>query len=787
MKKWISIYVAVCLTLLFGVGCIWGMNSAHRAHVGEVCEDKGSISQVLHWNQTNYILYKSADAEKYMVADVEKDLSRYQAVGTLHLESPYYVYGFVNEAKQCWAVEPVDLDKEESWNVTCLEAEGTFLAAGSTENEILVSILGNDGRTITEYAFFHDGENSEWRENVAFSLTEDYFAVCGAYDGETLVVARNDGVVLQRDVVVKELDVTPLESVLAKCFEKNIITGAEGTWQAYCVKEMAVKSLIPILLISAFLVLVFAGKRQSHMVYHLIICSEIICVLGLLAAGYIFANRLTKQEVMETGIETGYVLEKMKAMQRADGTIEAEGYWKQVKQYEDLLEDVIIIDPADAAVIQAKKLTVGMNVLEMMDADFTSLIQQTAEGNKTVMKNISQGKENYIVATRDFTQIEAESLLLAVISQEGIGKRIQSSVSVVWEIILLLVAAITILHMLIFLVFSSKWKKFLEGMQYVASEKQAYADRPKAEDGLRSAWAPLDRIGHNMVKLRYERELMYKNYYRFVPKGMDQLLDKSEMADIEIGDNNTIKGALVHFQMENVKSLSGKEYMDVMTGSLELMHKVREKHEGLFISAGGDLLNRKVFFRTDPREALKFAVELYHEHVVKEKLAGANVIMMIHQAEYHYGVSGVGDMLTPFIYCGEEKILDAYRDALAEAKVRVVVTEQTLAAAGNGFSSRYIGFISGGVMTGGIKLYEILDAYTEEKRKIMVDSDVNFQQALKLFYSNDFYLARNLFNEVLKANEQDEIARWYLFHCEHHLNKPEEEVSYGLFENRICE
>ena len=90
-------------------------------------------------------------------------------------------------------------------------------------------------------------------------------------------------------------------------------------------------------------------------------------------------------------------------------------------------------------------------------------------------------------------------------------------------------------------------------------------------------------------------------------------------------------------------------------------------------------------------------------------------------------------------------------------------------------------------MTGGIKLYEILDAYTEEKRKIMVDSDVNFQQALKLFYSNDFYLARNLFNEVLKANEQDEIARWYLFHCEYHLNKPEAEVSYGLFEDSVCE
>ena len=67
----------------------------------------------------------------------------------------------------------------------------------------------------------------------------------------------------------------------------------------------------------------------------------------------------------------------------------------------------------------------------------------------------------------------------------------------------------------------------------------------------------------------------------------------------------------------------------------------------------------------------------------------------------------------------------------------------------------------------------------------MKESDVSFQNALKLFYSNDFYLARNAFNEVLKINPADEIARWYLFHCEYHLNKPEAEVSYGLFENNV--
>lgn len=90
-------------------------------------------------------------------------------------------------------------------------------------------------------------------------------------------------------------------------------------------------------------------------------------------------------------------------------------------------------------------------------------------------------------------------------------------------------------------------------------------------------------------------------------------------------------------------------------------------------------------------------------------------------------------------------------------------------------------------MVGSLKLYEGLDAYPETQRKLMMETDALFQQGLQLFYSNDFYLARNTFNEVLKLNEQDHIARWYLFHCEYHLNHPDAEVSYGLFENTVLE
>ncbi|MBR4983755.1 MAG: hypothetical protein IKY94_14515 [Lachnospiraceae bacterium] len=781
MKKLFGVFVAVSLILLLGTGIVVGSNTVKNTKAGKICEEEGFLSQIVQSNGKEYILYKSTEQKKTFVKNTEKDLYQHETVGTVHLDRVYYVYQFINDGKNVFGIEPVEQGKDEVWDVEVIEAEGTFFAAGNSDREIFISILGRDGKTITEYVL--DVKMKKWRDGVVFSLPQGHFAVCGEYDEEKLFLAQDDGIVYLRDGVVKEIEISAKDSILVKGIHKSMIPGSEMDWFISCARDAVVQYFMPVLLVTALIVLlVMVRRKEKQMIYQLISYSEIVCMIGLLAAGVFFSNRFIKKEVLEIGIETGYILEEMKVRQRADGTMEASVYWGQMKDCENLLYDVVILEPKSAEVLMSKTVAPGMDVFDYYPSDVQEVIHQVAQGNETIMKQLGKGGRNYVVASRDFTQIDAKSVLLAFISEARIREKIETPVSVIWNVMWMLMIAITMLHMIIFLVFNSKWQKFLKGMLLVASEKQTYADRPSTQDGLHGAWAPLDQIGHNMVKLRYERDLIYRGYYRFVPKGMELLLGKSEVADIEIGDNNKIHGCLVHFQMENIKGISEHEYMNVMTESLGKMHQIREKYAGNLISAGGDLLERKVFFEQGSREALAFAIEYYQTHTGKEKMKNINLVMLLHEADYRYGITGVEDMMIPFIYCKEEKILDTYIDALAKAKVRIVLSQQTLANIGNGFLTRYIGFVSGGEMDGSIKLYECLDAYAEEKREVMKESDVYFQKGLKLFYSNDFYLARNSFNEVLKLNSEDEIARWYLFRCEEHLNKPVTEVSYGLFE-----
>ena len=80
------------------------------------------------------------------------------------------------------------------------------------------------------------------------------------------------------------------------------------------------------------------------------------------------------------------------------------------------------------------------------------------------------------------------------------------------------------------------------------------------------------------------------------------------------------------------------------------------------------------------------------------------------------------------------------------------------------------------------KLYEVLDCYGELERAQREQYDVRLQEAIRCFYQNDFYLARNLFLAILRLCPQDGVARWYLFACEHYFNAGAgEEARYDLF------
>ena len=83
--------------------------------------------------------------------------------------------------------------------------------------------------------------------------------------------------------------------------------------------------------------------------------------------------------------------------------------------------------------------------------------------------------------------------------------------------------------------------------------------------------------------------------------------------------------------------------------------------------------------------------------------------------------------------------------------------------------TRYIGFIVAGDRVR-IDLYEVLSGSSARVKEAKKKLAASFEAALKLFYAQDFFLARNAFTDILRDFPEDELVKWYLFECESRLN-----------------
>ena len=790
MKKWVGLYIMLLLLTLGIFGITTSDRVVKQTDIGMICEEGGYISQVLRTKKNEYILYRNPEQDKFQIAKVDKTLLNETAVGTVHQDGVYYLFQYEENNKTYIGIRPLGDAKtqeaaEIAYDMPVLGTAYDFLAASSGKRAFLCSVIGSDGRTVTEYALLNGADT--WITRQSFSLPENQYVACAAYQGKTLWLAAGDGTIYKCDTILQERETDIDDTVLAAALEKEIPEDARTLLKMYCIRECISEWVLPSLVIAGILTAILCGaRRKNNFIFRIICCIELVTVIAVSYIGITFVNRITEIEIFRTAVDVGYALDEMRSSQRADGSVVPADFWKAVDSKEELLDDLIIFEPRTGEVIMSKKLPAGVQVQDYYGEDALSLASKVAAGKETVLMKLNRGNnELYSVALRDWTNIKTSSVIAAIISQQGLNKSIDESVGQLKLITFLAVGIITFANIAVFLYYYSRWRKYEEAMLYVSREKKAFPENPMLADGMESAWTSLRDIGSNLNRLYYERNVLYRSYYKFVPKGLEQLLNKPVLADIEVGDKVKVSGCIVDIVLEDMKGENGAVYQNTMTKSMELMHKAREEREGIFLSASTDLHERKVFFEHDPARAMQFSIDMIHAYAENGLLVKNNFIMLLHADEFNYGISGTSEMMTPYMYCKRESVLEPYAKELAKAKVRIAMTEETLRAIGGGFCTRYIGFVSGGRDGGSLKLYEGLDAYPETQCKLMMETDTLFQDGLRLFYSNDFYLARNTFNEVLKRNEQDQIAKWYLFHCEYHLNNPDAEVMYGLFENRI--
>lgn len=286
-------------------------------------------------------------------------------------------------------------------------------------------------------------------------------------------------------------------------------------------------------------------------------------------------------------------------------------------------------------------------------------------------------------------------------------------------------------------------------------------------------WNSVHQIENNIREVNRIQFLTYQAYFRFAPKGIERILKKESILEVESGDAIRFSGTLAMVSTDGQRG-DGREEMRRRNNYLQLVEQYCAQEDGIYISGDSDLSMMRILFLDEVRHTVRFGTELLTDIATKSGTIGlSKTTVLLHFSPFVYGVAGSDDQASTFLLAKETEELVAYAEWFKNLRLNVVLTETVKEREVGIGDLRYIGFIV--IRTDGehrrIKIYEALDAEDFALRQGKKRTLGDFAEALNLFYKKDFYFARNAFSEILQEVPRDEVTKWYLFECEHHLNE----------------
>lgn len=294
---------------------------------------------------------------------------------------------------------------------------------------------------------------------------------------------------------------------------------------------------------------------------------------------------------------------------------------------------------------------------------------------------------------------------------------------------------------------------------------------------IRSFKNSLRQILSDVARTSYRQYRVLQGYYRFAPKQIEKIFGKNSILEVDASDSAHVTGTLAFVACPQHKAMGEREYLRKVNLEMEALGEKQQEYGGILLSGNSDLTSLQLLFQEETKKALQFGIDVVMNW---EKEKKEQFFVLLHRTALIYGIAGNDQQALTYLISREMKMLEKYVERFRMAGIRMAVTDSVYELIKTETSARYIGYLDSEGLA--FKVYEILDACPAGERQRRIHTKEKFEQALNLFYQEDYYLGRNLFTEVLKESPDDEVAKWYLFLCEKCLDAEHgKNVSGALF------
>ncbi len=326
---------------------------------------------------------------------------------------------------------------------------------------------------------------------------------------------------------------------------------------------------------------------------------------------------------------------------------------------------------------------------------------------------------------------------------------------------------------------SSRDFKALENALKDSALGRTLPERPvTVGSDIKNMWDSLVEIDKRVDLINYTKIKVLEAYYRFAPKNIEFALGKETIIDVKNDSKTEISASLLTIRTARAEGEGdSRSELPGIESMIEKLESRQNQNDSIIIGNDPELAEVQMLFLNSQKGMVDFAAELIHDSNIEHK--GYNSGFIFYD-DFEFGVVGNSGLAFTYVLSDKNRDISQFGSFFQKLHLGLVITEYVKLRDYADKSVRYIGFIILTGKTERINLYEVMDACSQGERQAKLHTMRLFEKGFEMYEQKDFYLARNMFSDLLKESPTDELARWYLFESEKYLNEGvEDETTFG--------
>lgn len=274
---------------------------------------------------------------------------------------------------------------------------------------------------------------------------------------------------------------------------------------------------------------------------------------------------------------------------------------------------------------------------------------------------------------------------------------------------------------------------------------------------------------------------MNEAYSRFVPNQFLEFLGKENFVDIQLGDQvqkeMTVMFSDIRHFTELSEEMTPKENFDFINHYLGYMEPVIRKNNGFIDKFIGDsimaLFHEKVDDAIDAAIEMRHALNLFNLDRIDQGKPTIDSGIGIHTGNLMLGVVGGEGRMDGTVISDAVNLASRLEGLSKIYRTSIIISEDTLIKLEEPakYNFRFLDIARVKGKKEAVYVFEVLDGEPDEVKSLKIETKTLFGNGIDHYKNKRFEEALKVFSEIVKINQRDSVAAFYVNRCKNNIQK----------------